>query len=254
MSPPSHNVAHLEPLRAPLAGAIAASLGVVLDVVVARLDLPSEEVHALASVLSEEERQRATRFVFDDDRRRFIVARARLRELLSARLATSPRSVEFSYGASGKPALSSRFADADLRFNLSHSGEIAVYGFATGREIGIDVEAVRELPDAEALAARFYSRRENEVYRALDARDRARGFFNCWTRKEAFVKALGHGLSHALDRFDVSLAPNEPARLIRVDDTAGEACGWGMAECSPAPGVVGAVVIETRHDSVSGAS
>ena len=237
-----------EPLT-PVLEIVATSLDVTLEVVVTRLDLVPEDVRALASCLSEGELQRAKRFVFDRDRRRFIVARARLRELLSARLGMPPGSVEFSYGACGKPELSSRFADANLCFNLSHSCEIAVYGFTRGREIGIDVEAVRELRHADDLAARFYSRRENDAYRALDARDCARGFFNCWTRKEAFVKALGDGLSHALDRFDVSLAPDEPARLIRVDETPGEECGWGMESFSPAPGFVGAVVIEKprRH-------
>jgi 4'-phosphopantetheinyl transferase len=228
---------------APDPDVVARSLDVAPEVVVTRLDLVPQDVRALASWLSEGELQRAKRFAFDRDRRRFIVARARLRQLLSARLGMPPGSVEFSYGACGKPELSRQFAGANLRFNLSHSGEIAVYGFTIGREIGIDVEAVRELHHAEDLAARFYSRRENDAFRALDARDRARGFFNCWTRKEAFIKALGDGLSHALDRFDVSLSPDEPAKLIRVDDTPGEECGWDMESFSPAPGFVGAVVI-----------
>jgi 4'-phosphopantetheinyl transferase len=128
--------------------------------------------------------------------------------------------------ARGKPALSRRFANSDLRFNVSHSEDVAVYAFSRGREIGVDVEAVRELRDADDIAVRFFSRRENEAYLALDPRDRLLGFFNCWTRKEAFIKALGDGLYYPLDCFDVSLAPDEPARILRVENTPGNECAW----------------------------
>jgi len=165
-----------------------------------------------------------------------------LRQLLSARLAVPPESVELIYGKHGKPALAPKFADSDLRFNVAHSEDIAVYAFSTGREIGIDVEAVRTMPDADAIAAHFFSPREQAAYLALNPLDKARGFFNCWTRKEAFVKALGDGLYHALDRFDVSLAPAEPAEILRVDDMPGDGCGWMLESFEPAPGYAGAVV------------
>jgi 4'-phosphopantetheinyl transferase len=197
-------------------------------------------------MLSDAERRTASRFAFDRDRRRFTVARARLRRLLSERLGVRPESVELMYGAHGKPALARRFADSDLRFNVSHSDDVAVYAFAPGREIGIDVEAIRVIRDADDIAARFFSLRENESYRALDPRDRPQGFFNCWTRKEAFIKALGEGLYHSLDRFDVSLAPGDPAKILRVEGTSGDDCGWRMESFSPAPGFVAAVVTESR--------
>ena len=133
-------------------------------------------------------------------------------------------------------------AASDLRFNVSHSDDVAVYAFSTGREIGIDIESIRVIRDAEDIAARFFSRRENEAYLALDPRDRPLGFFNCWTRKEAFVKALGDGLYHPLDRFDVSLAPGEPAKILRVENTPGEDCGWTLHSFVPGPGLIGAVV------------
>lgn len=216
-----------------------------IDVVVTRLEVKAEAVHASAALLSDAERQRASRFVFDRDRSRYIVARAWLRRLLAERLGVEPESVKFAYGPHGKPALSRRFADAALYFNVSHSEDVAVYTFSRGREIGIDVEAVRELRDADDLAARFFSRRENEAYLALDPRDRPLGFFNCWTRKEAFIKALGDGLYYPLDRFDVSLAPGEPSKILRVEDTPGDECGWCMESFSPAPGFVAAVVTES---------
>ena len=210
-----------------------------------RLDLPPRAVTALAELLSDDEQQRASRLVFHHDRARFIVARARLRQLLGARLGVSPASIEFSYGKRGKPALGARFADCRLCFNVSHSEDVAVYGFALDREIGVDVEAVRELPDADEIAARCFSLRENEAYLALSPPERPLGFFNCWTRKEALIKALGEGLSHPLEHFDVSLAPGEPARILRVGGRAGEHCGWRLQSYSPAPGFVAAIVIQT---------
>jgi 4'-phosphopantetheinyl transferase len=212
-----------------------------VEVVVARLAVGPAAVRASAALLSDAERHRAGRFAFDRDARRFVVARARLRRLLATRLGVRPESVEFVYGAHGKPALARPGADSDLRFSVSHCGEVAVYALAYGREVGIDVEALRVIRDADTIAAWAFSRRENEAYRALDPRDKPLGFFNCWTRKEAFVKALGDGLSYPLDRFDVSLTPGEPARLLRVEDTPGDDCGWSVDGFSPAPRYVGAI-------------
>jgi 4'-phosphopantetheinyl transferase len=216
-----------------------------IEVVVTRLVAGREGVRAPAALLSDAERHRARRFASDRDRRRFIVARARLRQVLAVRLGVRPESVELERGVRGKPALGRRFTASNLRFNVSHCDDIAVFALASGCEIGVDVEAVRAIRGADAIAARFFSRAEDEAYRALDPRDRPLGFFNCWTRKEAFIKALGDGLHHPLDHFDVSLAPGEPAKILRVENTPGDDCGWRMESFSPAPGFVAAVVTET---------
>jgi 4'-phosphopantetheinyl transferase len=163
--------------------------------------------------------------------------------LLGARLGVRPDLVELVYGERGKPALARAFADSGLRFNVSHADDVAVYALSAGREIGIDVEAVRAVPDADAIVAHMFSRRENEAYRALDPRDKPLGFFCCWTRKEAYIKALGDGLYHRLDCFDVSLAPGEPARILRVEGTPGDRCGWTLHSFVPGPGLIGAVVV-----------
>jgi 4'-phosphopantetheinyl transferase len=197
----------------------------VIEVRAARLDLRPEAVRALSVWLCEAERQRAARFRFDRDRRRFIVARARLRALLGARLGVAPGSVELVYGKNGKPALAQRFAHTQWHFNLSHCDEVAVYALSRGREIGIDIEAIRAVGEADGIAARFFSRRENEAYLALAPRDKPLGFFKCWTRKEAFVKALGDGLSLSLDEVDVSTAPT----------------GWRLHSFSPLPGFIAAL-------------
>lgn len=213
-----------------------------VEVVVCRLDVGPEGVRASAAVLSEDEQERADRLVAGHARRRFTVARAQLRRLLGARLRVRPESVELVYGKRGKPALGRTFADSGLRFNLSHAGDVAIYAFSSKAEVGVDVEAVRTIPDADGIATHAFSRRESEAYRALAERDKPLGFFNCWTRKEAFVKALGKGLSHPLDSFDVSLAPDEPARILRVEHRPGDRCGWALHSFVPGPGLIGAIV------------
>lgn len=210
-----------------------------VEVVATHLDAAPEAVGTLHALLSDAERRRARRMAFGRDRRRFIVARGRLRQLLGARLGVRPEAVELAYGAHGKPALAPRFAVSDLRFNVSHCDGVAAYALMYGGEIGIDIEAVEVMRDADEIAAQFFSDGERAAYRALEPQDRPLGFFNCWTRKEAFIKALGDGLSYPLDRFDVSLTPGEPARLLNV-------CGWRMMSFSPAPGFVGAVVTERK--------
>lgn len=226
---------------------IAAFLKGAVEIVVAALDVTPQTAHRLSLWLSEEERQRAGRFAFEREWRRFVVARGRLRQLLAERLAMRPESIELVYGERGKPALAQPLSHSGLRFNVAHSGELAVYAFSRKHEVGVDVEAVRTLPDADNIAARFFSRCENETYRALESCHKRTGFFNCWTRKEAFIKALGDGLYHPLDRFDVSLIPGEPARILRVDGTPGEECGWRLQSFSPAAGFVAAVVTESER-------
>jgi len=239
--------ADIQPIAPFTTASVLPISGCTVEVVSVCLDAEPAAVGEFGQCLSDEERFRASRFVFERDRRRFIVGRARLRHLLASWLGVQPDAVELAYGPRGKPALCGRFAESDLHFNVSHSEDVAVYAFSHGREVGIDVEAVRVLRDADDIAARFFSSRENEAYLALDPRDRPLGFFNCWTRKEAFIKALGDGLYYPLDLFDVSLAPDEPARILRVENKSGDECAWRLEAFSPAPGFVAAVVIENRE-------
>ena len=215
-----------------------------IDVVVTPLDeTPEAEIDA-AAVLSADERRRASRFAFQRDRRRYIVGRARLRQLLATRLGVSPATIGLGYGPRGKPRLAGRFAASGWQFNVSHADQMAAFVFARGRSVGIDIEAVRALPDADDVADRAFSPLERRTYAALDAQTKPQGFFNCWTRKEAFVKALGAGLFHRLDRFDVTLAHDEPARILRVDRTPGDRCRWALHSVQPAPGFACALVVQ----------
>jgi 4'-phosphopantetheinyl transferase len=216
----------------------------LVAVVTERLDDAPETLRQSIALLSATERERARRFVFARDRRRFIVARARLRQLLATRLGVRPAAIELTSGAYGKPMLAPRFRGSDLRFNISHSDDLAVYAFARGHEIGIDVEAIRAIPDADKISARFFAAGEAAAYAALDADARPVAFANCWTRKEAFLKAVGGGLTYPLDCIEVSLAPGAPAAIVRVADTPGDACGWRLESFTPALGFVSAVVVE----------
>lgn len=213
-----------------------------IEILVARLDnVGLEIIPSLIELLDDAESDRANRFIFERDRFRFIVGRARLRQELSTRLDVRPEAIEFVYGPFGKPALSRRFEGSNLRFNVSHSEDIAVYAFSCDCEIGVDVEAVRIIHEADDIAAQFFSDYEKEAYLALDPCDKPLGFFNCWTRKEAFIKAIGNGLYHPLDSFDVSLAPREPAKILGIQGTPRDDCGWYMSSFLPAPGFVAAV-------------
>jgi 4'-phosphopantetheinyl transferase len=216
------------------------------EVVVTRLDVGPNLVRAVVPLLSNVERERARRFAFERDRRRFVIARAQLRQLLGVRLGTAPEAVQLVYGPRGKPALAAPFTGSGVRFNVSRSGDVAVFAFAYDREVGVDVEEVRVIPDADTIVAQMFSPREKADYFALSPRDRALGFFQCWTRKEAFIKALGDGLYHPLDRFDVSLAPGDPARILRVEGTPAGDCPWTLHSFSPGAGLIGALVMQKR--------
>lgn len=216
---------------------------VAVELVTERLDIGSGELAAAAATLSAEERQRAARLATADLRRRYVAARSILRRLLGSRLGLAPQAVELACGRYGKPALAGACAATDLHFNLSHCDGLAVFALAEGAEVGVDIERLRPIPIAERLVDRFFSRREQASYRALPPQHKLLGFFNAWTRKEAFVKATGEGLHHPLDAFDVSLAPGAPACLERVGEVGGESCGWALHSFRPAPGFVGALVV-----------
>jgi 4'-phosphopantetheinyl transferase len=222
----------------------AVDVGEEVELVVLRMDIGAAAVAAALRVLAPAERLRAERYAIARDGQRFAVGRAHLRGLLGSRLGLDPARVELAYGCNGKPALAGSSARSGLRFNCARSGDVAVLAFAYGRELGVDVEAVCRLRDADEIARRHFSRPELGAYLALDPADQLAGFYNCWTRKEAFTKALGDGLYHSLDAFDVSLAPGDAARILRVGELSGDECGWELHSFNPSSGVVGALVVQ----------
>jgi 4'-phosphopantetheinyl transferase len=210
----------------------------------ARLDPPPWRVAELARLLDPDEQARAARFRFDVHRRRFTVGRGFMRSVVGAYLGVEPARLVWSYGPKGKPFLAEPPAGDPFHFNLSNSEELALLGVERVREIGVDVEYLRPLSDLEALARRFFSPGESETLLALPPELRVRAFFNCWTRKEAYLKAVGDGLSAPLNRFDVTLAPGEAPRMLRLEGDAERAACWSLYHLEPAAGYLGAVAIE----------
>jgi 4'-phosphopantetheinyl transferase len=224
----------------------------------AHLELARNEVHVwavpltqpvslaakLAALLEEEERERAARFQFDHLRQSFRVSHGALRLILSRYANVAPERLRFAHGPFGKPELEPKSA---VRFNLSHSGELALLAVNLEREIGVDVEALRAVSEAESIARGNFSSNEFAAFCGLDEKQKLSAFFNCWTRKEAFLKAHGAGLSMPLEHFEVAFAPNEPARLISIHGNARAAEQWTLCALSPADGYVAALAVESTN-------
>jgi 4'-phosphopantetheinyl transferase len=194
----------------------------------ASLDQHSDVVRTLETLLSDDERDRRDRFHFDRDRTRYVVGRGLLRALLGRYLGEEPAGLEFRYSRYRKPSL----AEGGPHFNLAHSGSTAFYAFSPAFEVGIDVELVQVENADERVARRFFSSVEVQTLMALPEAARTHAFFSCWTRKEAFLKARGDGLTLALDSFDVTLAPGEPAMLLRTGWSPDEHARWQLADVS----------------------
>jgi 4'-phosphopantetheinyl transferase len=238
-----------------------------------RLELHANDVHiwlaklddfaadSLQPLLTEDELARAARFHFAKDRNHFMVARGWLRRLLGAYLDINARDLRFSYAEKGKPALEVEQPDllnrrsldrgsldrdsldqGSLNFNLAHSNALAIYAFSRDREVGVDLEFMRDDLADEKIAERFFSPGENEVLKGLPAELRKQAFFDCWTRKEAYIKARGEGLSMPLAEFDVSLAPGDAAALLSNHKEPEEVARWSMQSVVAPAGYVAAVV------------
>jgi 4'-phosphopantetheinyl transferase len=208
------------------------------------LDPPPDRVDQLSRLLADDEQARAARFRFDRHRRQYAVGRGALRTLLAVYLGTRPELVRFTYGPRGKPFLAEPLAASGLQFNLSNSDEMALVGLVQGVEIGIDIEYLKPMPDCEQISERFFSLSEREVLRGLPREVKEEGFFNCWTRKEAYLKAVGEGLAAPLDSFDVTLAPGDPPRMLTLEGDAARAARWHFRHFRPAEKYIGALAIE----------
>ena len=212
----------------------------------AHLDHPDAVVDSFINNISSDEYKRATRFHFQRDRQRWIVARAILRQILAGYLECNPCDVSFSYGAFGKPALAGPFVNSKVRFNLAHSGSGALFAVTYGRKVGVDLELIRPLSDARSLAQECFSANENTAWMSLPEPGKLRAFFDCWTRKEAYLKATGKGLSLSLQAFDVSLEAGAGQRNLTLYDRNGDPPAWTLLSLAPHPDYSAALVVEGR--------
>jgi 4'-phosphopantetheinyl transferase len=198
----------------------------------------------LRKTLSAQEQTRAERFRHAEDRDHFVAAHGLLRAVLAGYLEVPPGDLQFREDPHGKPALSAP-ADRDwLQFNMSHSHDLALYAVSCNRQVGVDLERLRSDVDLDAIARRFFSPGETASLLALPSRVRREAFFNCWTRKEAFIKATGEGVVRPLPDFDVSLVPGEPAALLNTRPDPAEAPRWRVVELAPGPGYAAALVAQ----------
>jgi 4'-phosphopantetheinyl transferase len=212
------------------------------------LEASAASLEACRRSLSADECERASRFRSERLGTAFTLSRGILRVLLGRYLAIAPSAIRFAYGARGKPRLS--FQPTPLQFNLAHSGRLATYAFAVGCELGVDIEQVRPIPGQEDIVRRMFSREECGEWLGLDPSQRDEAFFRCWTRKEAYIKALGDGLSLPLDSFRVSLCPGVPASLIHTAGNPGAASKWSLCSLAPAAGYIGALAVPERTRTV----
>ena len=208
------------------------------------LDQPMPLVTWLTRQLSAAERERAARFHFAHDQCRFTVSRGLLRILLSSYMSCSPESIQFRYNPYGKPALTEVPGMTLPNFNLSHSHELVLYAFSHNQEPGIDVEFVRPIVEAKQIAERFFSRRENAVLAALTPAEMQKYFFIYWTRKEAYLKARGTGLSIDPQSIDTDLLSDQQVDAQEGDEDAQKGAQWFLHDLAPAPGYVGALATQ----------
>ena len=211
----------------------------------ATLDLPIARVASLEQTLAADERTRAGRFHYERDRRHFIVARGFLRMILGRYLGRDPRALRFGSNPYGKPSLAAESGgDATLSFNVTHAGGMALYAVTANRAVGIDLEGIRMDVECDSIAEHFFSPRERRMLRAVPSAQRPEAFFHCWTRKEAYVKARGLGLSIALDQFDVSVSLAEPAALLQTREEGQESSHWSLHDLPVGEGYVAALAVE----------
>lgn len=229
----------------------------------ARVDLTANAIHVwrvqmeetwqrtsgLDDVLAPDEIARRRAFRFEADRRRFTVARGMLRTVLGQYLNVHPRAVQFHVDRCGKPMVA--FPQTDVTFNVSHSDDMALFAVGRRRRLGIDVERVRPVALNDRIPEQFFAPGEVRALRSLPLHSQRRAFFSCWTRKEAYLKARGDGLSFDLDRFEVSLVPGEPPALLWVHDEPAEPRRWAMVDLQVDPNYVGALIAETGGTCLS---
>jgi 4'-phosphopantetheinyl transferase len=195
------------------------------------------------TILSPDELERAARFHFQKDRQRFVAARAILRQIIGSYLAVDPAGLVFSYSKKDKPALAGDAAHSNLTFNISHSGGVALLAFTRSRQIGVDIEQIRRDFDTTAIAGRFFSTTEQQELTTFPAEQRDEVFFRIWTRKEAYIKATGEGLSLPLNQFDVSLAPNDQNALQATRPDPLESGRWSLRDITVQPGYAAALCV-----------
>jgi 4'-phosphopantetheinyl transferase len=209
------------------------------------LDRPESEFRGFMHTLSIDEKLKAGRFHFHEDRNRFIAAHRILRMLLGRYLSVKANELRFIEGENGKPEIAEPFSRDTIHFNLSHSDGVALFAFSRKQEIGVDIEHIRDIPEMEQIVERFFTAAEKAVFGSLPQEKKRDAFFNCWTRKEAFIKAIGKGLSWPLDKIDVTQVLGEGNTGLTSEGDPREVPDWSIQDLRLAPAYAGAFAINS---------
>ena len=212
------------------------------------LDQPENNWENIFEILSTDEKERASRFHFEKDKRRFTVARGILRQILGRYLNEKPHKIQFEYSPYGKPRFGSESGFGDLKFNLSHSEDLGLVAITQNRNIGIDLERIRQDLYTEEIAARFFCENERNSLEKLCKTEKNARFFQYWTRKEAFLKCMGKGLSFPMENCDVSLTAGKEFSSLKIQN---EISGWQVKDLFPYIGYAAAIVIEGENSRIS---
>jgi 4'-phosphopantetheinyl transferase len=218
----------------------------------ARLDLSLPRIQELKQILSVDEQARANQYRFPIGRTRFIAARGILRTLLGSYLGREPRTLQFTYNEYGKPALLGESESDPILFNLTHSQSMAIYAFTYLGDIGVDLELMAaDVKNYDAIANRYFSPAEMEELQSVPAERRQKAFLNCWTRKEAYIKARGLGLSLSLNQFDVSLAPGTPGALLATREPGQDHSQWSIHALAPGLHAIAAIAVKGHPSTIT---
>jgi len=212
-------------------------------------DLSSPETVATRDVLSADERQRADRYISEEARRRFITARSTLRRILAHYLSADPADIVFAYNRYGRPVVDSPAEKRGVVFNLSHSAERALYAISGGTPVGVDVERMRPL-DFTGISKRFFAPSEAATLASLPESDKIDAFYECWTRKEAFVKAQGTGLHLDLNQVVVTLGPGTPPQVVRIRRSEDDVGLWSLHDIDAGEGFKAALAVRSQNVKV----
>ena len=213
----------------------------------ASLNQPFASFEQLALLLSADEQARAMRFYFEKDRIRYASGRGILRSILGCYLNVEPEHVRLSYGEYGKPSLDRCSPETTLNFNLSHSNDLALYAIARGMSVGIDLEYIREIADMDQVVRKFFAEKEQAAFYNLHPSEQQEAFFKVWTRKEAYLKATGAGLSEPLQYVEVSVSPQDQPGLLSVTSPSTPASHWSLQDIASPLGYVATLAVEGKE-------
>ncbi len=218
----------------------------------ASLDIADSQIEILSGALSHNERTRSEKYHFERDQKRFIAGRGILRNILSRYLKTEPEEIVFSSNAHGKPFLSDACNNKEISFNLSHAHDLALYAVTAKRRVGIDLEYIQQAFQWEAIVERFFSPGEQAEIWTLPEKERCRAFYTYWTRKEAFLKAQGLGLTNDIKEVDVNFKSEGSAPLLKLNRAPDKADCWELHDLYPGFGYAGALAVDGRGLGVNG--